>query len=93
MLVHAHGHINRLRTILVADKNTVFSRIFCFDIVDSDSAALGLLSDDVLILANNLSVVSKPEDLWGWFTFDEARQAQRLRGQGGAHAVKGHIKY
>lgn len=80
MLVHAHSHIDRLRTVLVADKNAVISRIFCFDIVDSDGAALGLLSDDELILVNDLSVVSKPVDLWGWFASDEARQAQRLRG-------------
>lgn len=80
MLVHAHGHIDRLRTVLVAHKNAVFSRIFHFDIVDSDGAALVLLSDGELTLVNDLSVVSKPEDLWGWFAVDKARQTQRLRG-------------
>ena len=79
MLVHAHGHIYRLRAVLVAHKNAVIPRIFHVDVIDSDSAALVLLGDDELTLANDLSVVSKPEDLWGWFAFDEARQTQRLR--------------
>lgn len=88
MLVHAQSHINRLRAVLVAHKDAVFSRIFHFDIVDSDGAALRLFSDGKLVLVYNLPVVMKPEDLWGWFTFDEACQTQRLRrGQIGGNKI------
>lgn len=79
MPVNAYSHIDRLRPILVAHKDAVFSGIFHGDLVDGDGAAPGLLSDGELVLVSDLPVVPHPEDLWGWFTLDEARQAQRLR--------------
>lgn len=79
MHVNAHCHINRFRAILVAHKDAVFSRIFQVDVIDVDSAALGLLSEGKMGLVNNLLVVPKPDDLWGWFTINEARQTQRLK--------------
>lgn len=78
-LIDAHGHISRFRAMLVAHKDAVSSRIVHGDIVDSDAAALGFLSDGKLALANNLPVVPKPEDLRSWCTIDEACQTQRLR--------------
>lgn len=77
-LKDAHRHINRFRAMLVAHKDAVSSRIVHGDIVDSDAAALGFLSDGKLALVNNLPVVPKPEDLGSWCAVDEACQTQRL---------------
>lgn len=79
MLVNAHSHIDCLGAIMIADKNAVFSRILHVNVVDSDGAACGLLCYGKLVLVNNLSVVTKPEDLWCWLTINEARQTQSLR--------------
>lgn len=79
MLVNTHGHVNRFRAVLVAYKDAVLSRIFHVDIVYSDAAALGRLSDYKVILAEYLPIVTKPEDLWGWFAINVARQTQRLK--------------
>lgn len=79
MLVHAHGHADRFRAVLVAHKDAVLSRIFHVDVVYRDAAALGLLGDGKVILAEYLPVVTKPEDLRCWFAVNKARQTQRLK--------------
>lgn len=79
MFVHAHRHINCLRPKLVLHKNAVLPRVFHVDVVDGDGAALALLRDHELILVEDFSVISKPEDLWGWIPIDDACQTQRLR--------------
>lgn len=78
MPVNAHCHIHSFRSMLVAHIDAVLSRIIHVDVVDSDRAALWLLSDGKMSLVNNLPVITKPEDLWGWIAVDEARQAKRL---------------
>lgn len=88
MLVDAHGHIDRFRSVLIAHKDAVFSGICHVDVIDGDGAALGLLSDDKLVLVSDLLVVAQPRDLWGWFAVDEACQAQRLeRGRGNSQGI------
>jgi len=84
VLVDAHGHIHRFRAVLVAHKDAVLSGICHVDVVDGDGAALGLLSDDELVLVSDLLVVAEPRDLRGRFAVDEARQAQRLEREPGA---------
>lgn len=79
MFINAYSHINCFRTVLVAYEDAVLSRILHADDVDGDGAAFGLLSDGKMILVKDLPVITKPEDLWGWFAIDEARQTQRLR--------------
>lgn len=79
MPVYAHGHINRFRSVLVAHKNAVLSRIFHVDLVDGDGAALGLLGDGKLGLVQDFAIIPEPEDLWSRFSIDEAREAERLR--------------
>lgn len=88
MLVDAHGHIHRFRAVLVAHKDAVLSGICHVDVVDGDGAALGLLSDDELVLVSDLLVVAEPRDLRGRFAVDEARQAQRLAFHDGDHIRK-----
>lgn len=78
MSVYTHGYVNRFRSILVAHKNAVLSRIFHVDLVDCDGAAFGLLGDGKLGLVQDFPIVSEPEDLWSRFSIDEAREAQRL---------------
>lgn len=79
--VHAHGHLNGLRAVLVAYKDAVFSRVFHADVVDSYGAALGIFGDGEVVLVDELPVVTKPEALWCRVAFDEACQTQRLMGE------------
>lgn len=68
-----------LRAIFVAHQDAVFPRIPHVDIIDSDRGTIMVFSDDKLALASNLFVISKPENLRGWVTINEACQAQSLR--------------
>lgn len=77
-LINAHSHIHLFRAILVAHKDTVFSRIFHCDIVDRDGAALLFPGDGELALVENLLVALEPDDLWIRCAISEARQTQRL---------------
>lgn len=79
MFVHTDGYFDCLRAELVTYKDAVFSRILHADIVDSDGAAFGLFGDGVVVLVDELPVVTKPEALWCRVPLDEACQAQRLR--------------
>ena len=79
MLVHAHGHVDRLSAVLVAHKDAVVARVLASHVVYSQSAALILVGDVELAPRDDAFVVPQPEHLWGRVTISEAGQTQRLR--------------
>lgn len=78
--------------MFVLHRNAVLSRIFSVDLVDGDGAAFGLFGDGEPSLIEDLPVVTEPEDVWGRVAVDEARQTQRLKGEGQSETESPRMK-